>query len=85
MALEISSIILNPQLASFYHFAQKGNSPKILIEDLKLYPILVATLTQQRPIVNLVDRILAAKKADSQADTSTWEAVWVDGGRGEGG
>ena len=28
----------------------------------------------QQPIIALVDKILAAKKADPQADTSAWEA-----------
>lgn len=36
-------------------------------------PIPAATPKQQAPIVKLVDRILAAKRADPQADVSRWE------------
>lgn len=71
--------ILNSNLASFYHFnnapkATKGGFPKILIEDVKHFPIPQATLEQQQPIIDFVDKILAAKKADNTADTSAMEA-----------
>ncbi len=36
-------------------------------------PILEATPKQQAPIVKLVDQILAAKRADPQANVSEWE------------
>ena len=36
------------------------------------------TPAQQRPIIALVDKILAAKRADPQADTSAWERE-IDG------
>ena len=66
--------ILNSKLASFYHFnnapkATKGGFPKILIDDVKHFPIPKATPEQQKPIINLVDVILSAKKANPQADT----------------
>ena len=71
--------ILNSKLASFYHFnnapkATKGGFPKILIDDVKHFPIPKATPEQQKPIINLVDVILSAKKANPQADTSKEEA-----------
>jgi len=70
--------ILNSRLATFYHFnnapkATKGSFPKILIEDLKLFPIPTATPEQQKPIIALVDKILAAKKKNPAADTSAEE------------
>ena len=37
-------------------------------------PIPSATPAQQKPIIDLVDQILAVKKADSTADTSALEA-----------
>ena len=37
-------------------------------------PIPSITPSQQQPIIALVDKILATKKADPQADTSAWEA-----------
>lgn len=36
-------------------------------------PILPATTAQQKPIIALVDKILAAKKGNPAADTSEWE------------
>ena len=36
-------------------------------------PVLRATTTQQKPIIALVDRILAAKKENPKADTSALE------------
>ncbi|MFN2452696.1 MAG: Eco57I restriction-modification methylase domain-containing protein [Pyrinomonadaceae bacterium] len=40
---------------------------------VKDFPIANATPKQQAPIVELVDRILAAKRDDPQADVSRWE------------
>ena len=37
-------------------------------------PIPSITPSQQQPIIALVDKILAAKKADPRADTGAWEA-----------
>jgi hypothetical protein len=36
-------------------------------------PIQLGNESQQQPIIALVDKILAAKKADPQADTRKWE------------
>ena len=36
-------------------------------------PIKVVTKEQQQEIITLVDKILAAKKADSSTDTTEWE------------
>jgi len=44
---------------------------KVYFEHIPIPP---ATPAQQKPIVTLVDRILAAKKADSNADTSALES-----------
>ena len=66
--------ILNSQLLSFYH---KNNAipqangfyryQAIFINGL---PIKITS--QQQPIIALVDKILAAKKADPRADTGAW-------------
>jgi tRNA1(Val) A37 N6-methylase TrmN6 len=74
--------ILNSHLASYFHFnhspkATKGGFPKILIEDLKHFPITRSPIINpalQKPLIALVDKILAAKEKDAQADTSEWEA-----------
>lgn len=55
---------------------------KIYLEDdtfksknaiIQSIPIPAATPEQQRPIIELIDKILAALKANPQADTSAWE------------
>ena len=51
----------------------KATFPKIKGFQLKELPIPPATPAQQKPIIDLVDKILAAKKADSSADTTEWE------------
>ena len=61
-----------------YYYSSKFRSdtelfPKIRIKQAKQLPIPTATPTQQQPIIALVDKILAAKKANPQADTSAWE------------
>lgn len=47
--------------------------PQILMTDLELLPIPKATYAQQTEIAALVDKIIAAKKADVSADTSKLE------------
>lgn len=54
----------------------KKNSSNVSINigTVKKIPIPSATSAQQHSIIALVDKILAAKKADPRADTSAWEA-----------
>lgn len=40
---------------------------------VKEFPIVQATVDDQKPIIKFVDRILAAKRGNPQADTSAWE------------
>ncbi|MBI4760040.1 MAG: Eco57I restriction-modification methylase domain-containing protein [Chloroflexi bacterium] len=47
--------------------------PQVHIADLNELPIPNVEISRQRPIINLVERILAAKRADPQADTSELE------------
>ncbi|MBR6179077.1 MAG: Eco57I restriction-modification methylase domain-containing protein [Bacteroidales bacterium] len=51
----------------------KGAFTKAKIFHYYELPVKIATATQQQPIINLVDRILAAKRANPQADTSELE------------
>ena len=53
---------------------QRGGDYHIVPEHIRNIPIPTATKEQQQPIITLVNRILAAKKANPQADTSAWEA-----------
>ena len=69
--------ILNSKLISFYHFnsspkASKGAFPKILVEDIKNFPIPQIPLEVQKPFEDLANQILAKKK--SGEDTSALEA-----------
>ena len=71
--------VLNSTPISYYFKkktakAERKLFPKIILNDLRKFPIPLATPKQQKPIIDLVDKILAAKKADSTADTSMLEA-----------
>ncbi|MBQ3691526.1 MAG: N-6 DNA methylase, partial [Bacteroidales bacterium] len=71
--------LLNSKLLSFYHKnkfldIEKVVFQKVLIANAKQLPIPNATAAQQQPIIDLVDRILSAKKANPQADTSALES-----------
>jgi adenine-specific DNA-methyltransferase len=70
--------ILNSNLATFYHFnsspkATKGSFPKILIEDIKNFPLPHLNSKDQKPMIVLVDKILSAKIKDPKCDTSPLE------------
>lgn len=47
---------------------------KVITTKYPNIPIPEATAEQQKPIIDLVDKILSAKQADSSADTSKEEA-----------
>jgi tRNA1(Val) A37 N6-methylase TrmN6 len=75
--LKVILAILNSYLMTFYHKnkfldVEKVVFQKILIANCKKLPIKIPK--NQQPFITLVDRILAAKKADPQADTLPWEA-----------
>ena len=70
--------ILNSTAISYYFKkktakAERKLFPKIILKDLRKFPIPIATAEQQKPIIELVDKILAAKKADATSDTSELE------------
>ena len=79
MSLEFVWAILNSRLATFYHFnhspkATKGAFPKILIQDIKNFPL--PRLIEHCIVIklnNLVYQILSAKKQNPAADTSKLE------------
>ena len=70
--------VLNSKALSFW-FAhkfgklQRGLFPQFKINELASFPIPSATAAQQKPIIDFVDQILAAKKNNPQADTSELE------------
>ena len=59
--------ILNSKLATFYHFnsspkATKGAFPKILVEDIKSFPLPIINQNIQIIIIQIVDKIIAQKQ-----------------------
>lgn len=72
--------ILNSKLATFYHFnsspkATKGAFPKILVEDIKTFPLPNVTSIQQLNIIKLVDKIISLKQ---QSKDSSEEEKKID-------
>lgn len=70
--------ILNSKLATFYHFnhspkATKGAFPKILVQDIKDFPLPIISDDAKNQIEVLVSHILTAKREDSNTDTSIEE------------
>lgn len=71
--------ILNSKLATFFHFnhapkATKGAFPKILVKDIKEFPIPSISDIKKDTLMGLVEEILDSKKSNSQADTNVLEA-----------
>lgn len=72
--IECVCAILNSKLGSYYHFnsspkATKGAFPKILVDDIKNFPI---KLPLNQPLfVDLVSQIDSLKKLNSNADSTT--------------
>ena len=64
--------ILNSKLMDFY-FRIFNSNTQVSSGELNSLPIFIASSAQQQPIIALVDKILAAKKADVGADTSELE------------
>jgi hypothetical protein len=75
--LEFILGMINSNLINYYHDSLRVKAtdlhPQILIGHLKVLPIKEVYLTQQEPIVEIVNRILTAKNANPQADTSVLE------------
>lgn len=69
---------LNSKAVDFYYKKRFSTKKEDVFPEIQTYlyeqlPIAPASAEQQAPIISLVDRILAAKKADPAADTSDWE------------
>lgn len=70
--------ILNSRLATFYHFnhspkATKGAFPKILVQDIKEFPLPIISDDEKNQIEALVSLILTAKREDFNTDMSIEE------------
>lgn len=72
--------ILNSSLATFYHFnhspkATKGAFPKILVDDIRSFPLPTIEVVDREIIETLVTTIMDKKSSLPQADTSSEEAA----------
>lgn len=77
-SLNILWAVLNSKLATFYHFnhspkATKGAFPKILVSDVKTFPLPNIDEETRVVIDEKVSRILSAKQSDPSADTTAME------------
>ena len=66
--------IMNSKYASVLLTNLRGGDYHIYPEHIRNIPIPVATPAQQQQIIALVDKILAAKKQNSSADTTALES-----------
>lgn len=76
--IEILVGIMNSKLATFFHFnhspkATKGAFPKILVQDIKEYPLPEVNSDERKILMRLVDDVTTIKKEKSIADTSALE------------
>ena len=74
-SLRLLWAIINSRLATFFHFnhspkATKGAFPKILVDDIQLFPLPNMTESDKNAIEAKVKHILDEKAKDSNADTS---------------
>lgn len=68
--------VLNSKLVAFWlrHKGKmQGNNYQVDKEPLQGIPLPLVGLSLQQPIIDLVDKILVAKRQDPQADTSKLE------------
>lgn len=76
--IEILVGIMNSKLATFFHFnhspkATKGAFPKILVQDIKEFPLPKVNSDERKILMRLVDDVTTIKKGKSITDTSALE------------
>lgn len=70
--------LINSRLISYYFQLNTAKAirklfPKIILKDLRQFPIKVVSATEQKKIIELVDMIINEKKQNSSADTEELE------------
>jgi len=70
--------LLNSKLISYYFIKNTAKSvrqmfPKLILEDLRKFPIKKIGTVEQQPFISIVDQILETKKFDPNADTTALE------------
>lgn len=79
ISLKYVLALLNSKLMSYYFMKNTAKSvrqmfPKIILEDLRKFPIKNISISDQQPFITLVDKILLLKRENIQADTSYLES-----------
>ena len=77
-SLEFLWGILNSKLATYYHFhhspkATKGAFPKILVQDIKGFPLPIASDEQISSLGKVSKKVLTKKKSNLSTDTTALE------------
>ena len=70
--------LINSRLMSYYFQLNTAKAvrrlfPKIILKDLRKFPIKVISTEEQNQFIELVDKILTIKKHSPTADTTTLE------------
>ncbi len=65
--------VMNSRYASILLMNNRGGDYHITPEHIRNIPIPIATKDQQQKIITLVDKILTAKKANPNVNTTDWE------------
>ena len=74
ISLKYILAVLNSKLMSYYFMKNTAKSvrqmfPKLILEDLRKFPIKRITAKKQQDLISIVDEILTAKKSNPNADT----------------
>jgi hypothetical protein len=78
ISLKYILAVINSKLMSYYFVKNTAKSvrqmfPKLILEDLRKFPIKKITAKKQQELISIVDQILNAKKSDPNADTTALE------------
>lgn len=76
--IEVALGVLNSKIATFYHFnhspkSTKGSFPKILVQDVKEFPLPNVSQENADKIKKIVNEILRLKKKNNLVDTNSLE------------
>jgi uncharacterized protein YaaW (UPF0174 family) len=71
--------LISSSLLSYFFIKNTAKSvrkmfPKIILNDLRKFPVKLIDQSKQKEFVTLVDKIIVAKKSDPTSDTSVLEA-----------
>ncbi|MNY27132.1 hypothetical protein D3C86_1610250 [compost metagenome] len=70
--------LISSKLLSYFFIKNTAKSvrkmfPKIILNDLRKFPIKVRKINEQQPFIDLIDQIIFIKKQDSKSDTTIFE------------